>query len=510
MSPSLDLIPTAPKAPAPPATTREKPSIPPATEDKPRFADTLEAARGPAKPEPAQARKQPAESKDAPETAGEAKPPETEAKVCQQPATDGPSMPTESEQQRPEPAADPMVMWLPVAALPTTVVLDQSATATVTTATGLQDLALAETTAATDATQTEQAQAMPALQGLPVDPVASIGTGVQAADNAQGKAPTAGEPAPAVLPPEAELPLGQAQPQALGQAVAEVAEPDPLEVQGSGAPQPTVQASAQASAQPAAAMPAGAPTQPAAGTAEQRSGQTRTTRSERPQSVQQAAVLPETAEPATTGADRQRVAADFVASAMAETEGHAAWDETPITTAGEAAPAAGGAAFVEAAIRDKGAAPAAKPAAAGLPLPAEPVVAQIVERASLTADGGEMRIELKPEFLGPLKIRVATENHQVALKIVTSQPMVKEMIESQIHLLKNDLGLQGLHIDKVDVSVARDFDPYDESRREGAFQSARDNNGNGDRSSPWNRGQGSRGRTPFYQNNGQTGIDYFA
>jgi len=180
--------------------------------------------------------------------------------------------------------------------------------------------------------------------------------------------------------------------------------------------------------------------------------------------------------------------------------------EKPVITGADTT-AAGPASMGEA-VSDKGAAPAVKTASAPA-LPAEPVVTQIVDKAGLHAGSGEMRIELKPEFLGPLKIRVATENHMVTLKIVTEVPMVKEMIESQIHLLKNELGLHGLHIDKVDVSVARDFDPYDEARREQAFQSAKDNRDSRNRPAGQGRHQGG-GRGPFQRQFGQAGVDHFA
>ena len=83
---------------------------------------------------------------------------------------------------------------------------------------------------------------------------------------------------------------------------------------------------------------------------------------------------------------------------------------------------------------------------------------QIVRRAVIQARNGqhEARIDLKPDFLGHVRMQVTTENHQVTVKILTEFGFVKEMIENNIHQLKADLQQQGLGVDRIDVSVSRD------------------------------------------------------
>jgi flagellar hook-length control protein FliK len=83
---------------------------------------------------------------------------------------------------------------------------------------------------------------------------------------------------------------------------------------------------------------------------------------------------------------------------------------------------------------------------------------QIVRRAVIQIRDGqhEARIDLKPDFMGHVRMQVITENQQVTVKILTEFGFVKDMIENNIQQLKADLQQQGLEVDKVDVSVSRD------------------------------------------------------
>ena len=83
---------------------------------------------------------------------------------------------------------------------------------------------------------------------------------------------------------------------------------------------------------------------------------------------------------------------------------------------------------------------------------------QIVRRAVIQVREGrhEARIDLKPDFLGHVRMQVITENQQVTVKILTEFGFVKEMIDNNIQQLKADLQHQGLEVDKLDVSVSRD------------------------------------------------------
>jgi len=83
---------------------------------------------------------------------------------------------------------------------------------------------------------------------------------------------------------------------------------------------------------------------------------------------------------------------------------------------------------------------------------------QIVQKAVLSFNNGqnEIRIDLKPEFLGHIRMHIVTDSHQVVVKILAESPFVKDMLESNLNQLKADLQAQGLKVDELEVSVAHD------------------------------------------------------
>ena len=93
-------------------------------------------------------------------------------------------------------------------------------------------------------------------------------------------------------------------------------------------------------------------------------------------------------------------------------------------------------------------------------------VGQIVRKAALHLKNGqhEAKIELKPEFLGHIRMQVISENQQVTVKILAQHGFVKDMIESNVHQLKADLQQQGLEVDKLEVSVSRDSEDSGNSK----------------------------------------------
>ena len=88
------------------------------------------------------------------------------------------------------------------------------------------------------------------------------------------------------------------------------------------------------------------------------------------------------------------------------------------------------------------------------------VMDQIVDKANLRSIHGrsEIQIRLKPEFLGNVQMTVSTDKAQLVVRILTDQPVVKEVIESHLHQLKSELQNQGLTIDKFDIMVNPDAD----------------------------------------------------
>ena len=98
---------------------------------------------------------------------------------------------------------------------------------------------------------------------------------------------------------------------------------------------------------------------------------------------------------------------------------------------------------------------------------------QIVRRAVIQVRDGqhEARIDLKPDFMGHVRMQVITENQQVTVKILTEFGFVKDLIENNIQQLKADLQNQGLDVDKLDVSVSRDS--HDNKHRQQNAEHAR-------------------------------------
>jgi hypothetical protein len=86
------------------------------------------------------------------------------------------------------------------------------------------------------------------------------------------------------------------------------------------------------------------------------------------------------------------------------------------------------------------------------------VLDQMVQRAAVhLKDGhGEISIDLKPEFLGRVRMQIATENQQVTVRIVTDLPAVRDLIESGLTQLKSELQSQGLQVERLEVAVADD------------------------------------------------------
>ena len=90
------------------------------------------------------------------------------------------------------------------------------------------------------------------------------------------------------------------------------------------------------------------------------------------------------------------------------------------------------------------------------------IIKQVVDRAAMNLSNGRtvIKISLKPESLGHLRLQITTENHQVMLKIMTEVPFVKEIIENNINQLKAALNVHGMQIDDFDVFVAHDSDQH--------------------------------------------------
>jgi flagellar hook-length control protein FliK len=87
---------------------------------------------------------------------------------------------------------------------------------------------------------------------------------------------------------------------------------------------------------------------------------------------------------------------------------------------------------------------------------------QIVDKAVFRLRNGqsEVRIDLKPDSLGHVRLQIVAENHQVTLRITAESHAAKNLIDSGIGQLKADLQAQGLRVDELEVSVANEFNDF--------------------------------------------------
>jgi flagellar hook-length control protein FliK len=137
---------------------------------------------------------------------------------------------------------------------------------------------------------------------------------------------------------------------------------------------------------------------------------------------------------------------------------------------------------------------------------------QIVRRAVIQVREGqhEARIDLKPDFLGHVRMQVITDNQLVTVKILTEFGFVKDMIENNIHQLKADLQQQGLDVDKVDVSVSRDTDGNKHSQENAdRAKNQRQETDNTDGENTGEKDQEPKEHTPINAEGFST-VDYFA
>ena len=137
---------------------------------------------------------------------------------------------------------------------------------------------------------------------------------------------------------------------------------------------------------------------------------------------------------------------------------------------------------------------------------------QIVRKAVIYMRNGqhEAKIDLKPDFLGHVRMQVIIENHQVTVKILTEAGFVKDMVENNIYQLKADLQQQGLNVDKLEVAVSSDSDD-DRHSQEKAGQ-AKDRQPSVAGITPGNREEETREQAGNFglRKAGAVTVDYFA
>ena len=137
---------------------------------------------------------------------------------------------------------------------------------------------------------------------------------------------------------------------------------------------------------------------------------------------------------------------------------------------------------------------------------------QIVRQAAIHLRNGqhEAQIDLKPDFLGHIRLQVISANNQVTVKILAEHGFVKDMIESNFHQLKGDLQQQGLEVDKLEVTVSRDSEDSGNYKDKLAQSKARPNNADRQKEDPPAKEKKQETAAPVRTAKGAPTVDYFA
>ena len=89
------------------------------------------------------------------------------------------------------------------------------------------------------------------------------------------------------------------------------------------------------------------------------------------------------------------------------------------------------------------------------PTPVDQIAEGVLERADVVASGGrtEFRLQLNPPNLGPVDVRIHSTSAGLRAELVSADPAVRQMIESQLPELRHRLEAAGLNVSGFDVSA---------------------------------------------------------
>lgn len=107
-------------------------------------------------------------------------------------------------------------------------------------------------------------------------------------------------------------------------------------------------------------------------------------------------------------------------------------------------------------------------AAAPSPVANKEIISQVIEKAKviLTPDKSEMLMELKPDSLGKISLKVITENGIVMAKFIAESQQVRQVLEANMHLLKDSLEKQGMSVQGFSVSVRQESNRQTEDHQQ--------------------------------------------
>lgn len=100
----------------------------------------------------------------------------------------------------------------------------------------------------------------------------------------------------------------------------------------------------------------------------------------------------------------------------------------------------------------------------GLPaqVSADNIITQIATQINKITlkDGNEIKIQLMPENLGNISLKITREDNTFTARILAESIPVKETIESNLNQLRDSLSEKGISISNIEVFVGQDSDAY--------------------------------------------------
>ena len=83
------------------------------------------------------------------------------------------------------------------------------------------------------------------------------------------------------------------------------------------------------------------------------------------------------------------------------------------------------------------------------------VIDQIVDKMKVEVKGdlSEIKIQLKPEHLGDVSLKITTQNGIVTAQFVAENQRIREIIEASFNQLRDSLAQQGIQLSQLSVSV---------------------------------------------------------
>lgn len=104
----------------------------------------------------------------------------------------------------------------------------------------------------------------------------------------------------------------------------------------------------------------------------------------------------------------------------------------------------------------------------------EEVVEQVVKKAELLVkmNSSEMKIDLQPDFLGKMTIKIVLEQGAVTAKFITDSLQVKHLLEGNLGTLQQALENQGIKVERTEVDVQLDNNTFNSfgGRGQGLWQ----------------------------------------